>query len=426
MSSITTTATHFLSELHTAISNSIGKRTNTKTKTNTKTNTNNHTKRFREKGTRKQHIRTTPLTSSSSLLVPVPLTFGMYGDAPTSLRHALEAKCNEHYIPSEIISVDKLNAPGTTYAYATIPISGFQTPTRTFRIVMWYPPQSHSTKQVAVNMVDKMRDWLRFACGQATECSGSVDVDVYMIMTEHKKRVSNAVVLDVLDVLNVNTAFTYACGGNRTNSILVFRKEEWFKVFIHETMHCIGLDFAAKETAAIRHKMNRRLQTLFPGTLNVSNYNITELYAEIWADVLNVLFTSIYTNQSWKSLLTKEQTFSRKQANKVLAYYKMTMADLFSSDHHPTPYPEEKVSVFSYYLGRALVFSELTSFMQFCKTHNRTYLQFINNDVNRMAFIDHVIVPSISYYHKHTKIFTTTTTTTDTDTDTTLRMTCTE
>jgi hypothetical protein len=268
-------------------------------------------------------------------------------------------------------------------------------------------------------MVNKMRDWLRFACGQATECSGSVEVDVYMIMTEHKKRISNA----ILDVLNVNTAFTYACGGNSTNSILVFRKEEWFKVFIHETMHCIGLDFSANETSSIRHKMNRRIQTLFPGTLNVSNYNINELYVEIWADVLNVLFTSIYTNQSWKSLLAKEQTFSRRQANKVLAYYRMTMADLFSSDH-PILYPEEKVSVFSYYLGRALVFSELTSFMQFCKTHNRTYLQFINNDANRMAFIAHVVVPSISYYRKHTKMFNTTTTT-DTD-PTTLRMTCTE
>lgn len=255
-------------------------------------------------------------------------------------------------------------------------------------------------------MVKKMRDWLQFACGQATECSGSVEVDVYMMMTEHKKRVSN-IKLAVLDVLNVNTAFTYACGsGNSTNSILVFRKEEWFKVFIHETMHCIGLDFSANDTAAMRHKMNRRLQTLFPGTLNVSNYNINELYVEIWADVLNVLFTSIYTNQSWKSLLTKEQTFSRIQANKVLTHYRMTMADLFSSNH-PSLYPEEKVSVFSYYLGRALVFSELTSFMQFCKSYNQTYLQFTNNDANKMAFIDHVIVPSISYYHKHTNMFTT-------------------
>lgn len=404
MSSTTTSTstTHFLSELRTAISKSIGN--------HTRSHTNSRTKRFREKGTRKHHT----ISATPSMSVPVPLTFGMYVDAPTSLRYAFEAKC--HRIPSEIISIDRLNAPGATYAYATISVSLLQNLTRTFRIAMWYPPQSYSSKQVADNMVKKMRDWLRFACGQSTECSGSVDVDVYMIMTEHKKRASNA----ILDVLNVNTAFTHACDGNSTNSILVFRKEEWFKVFIHETMHCIGLDFSAKETSSIRHKINRRIQTLFPGTLNVSNYNINELYAEIWADVLNVLFTSIYTNQSWKSLLTKEQTFSRKQAIKVLAYYQMTMADLFSSEH-PILYPEEKVSVFSYYLGRALVFSELSSFMQFCKTRNRTYLQFINNDINRMAFIDHVIVPSISYYHNHTKLFTTTPTT-----DTTLRMTCIE
>ena len=48
--------------------------------------------------------------------------------------------------------------------------------------------------------------------------------------------------MKVLDQDNCNTAVTYACAIK--GECLIYRKEEWFKVLIHETMHALCLDFS--------------------------------------------------------------------------------------------------------------------------------------------------------------------------------------
>ena len=45
---------------------------------------------------------------------------------------------------------------------------------------------------------------------------------------------------------NVNTAFTLACSPN--SEMVIFRREEWKKVFIHETFHTYGLDFSSHDS----------------------------------------------------------------------------------------------------------------------------------------------------------------------------------
>ena len=53
------------------------------------------------------------------------------------------------------------------------------------------------------------------------------EVSTYSRLPENKT--------DILDQVNCNTAVTYACAVN--GECLIYRKEEWFKVFIHETFH---------------------------------------------------------------------------------------------------------------------------------------------------------------------------------------------
>lgn len=89
--------------------------------------------------------------------------------------------------------------------------------------------------------------------------------------------------IDILGEEHVNTAFTATCP--RKSEIIVFRKEEWFKVFMHETFHNFGLDFSDMNNDVC----NKIILSIFPVETDV---NLYEAYTEFWARIMNSLFCS--------------------------------------------------------------------------------------------------------------------------------------
>ena len=66
--------------------------------------------------------------------------------------------------------------------------------------------------------------------------------NIYIYLTPFLKKLpskSNK----ILDHNNVNTAFTMS-GCNKKGEIIIYRKEEWFKVLIHECFHSFDFDFS--------------------------------------------------------------------------------------------------------------------------------------------------------------------------------------
>ena len=80
--------------------------------------------------------------------------------------------------------------------------------------------------------------------------------------------------------MHVNSGYTTACP--RTGEIVVFRQEEWFKVFVHETFHTFSLDAGAGAPA-----LNEISQRLLPVS---ASHAVEEAYTETWARVINVLY----------------------------------------------------------------------------------------------------------------------------------------
>jgi hypothetical protein len=94
--------------------------------------------------------------------------------------------------------------------------------------------------------------WLYVADKYASKhCSSTMNLHFYF--TDHMKRLGS-VDLEALDMIHVNTAFTTSCS-NETD-IYLFRREEWFKVFIHETFHNLGFDFSEMNCIDINKKLN--------------------------------------------------------------------------------------------------------------------------------------------------------------------------
>ena len=107
-------------------------------------------------------------------------------------------------------------------------------------------------------------------------------ITVYFYFTSLEKKLPKSAV-SVLDEIHINTAFTTTCP--RDSEIVIYRKEEWFKVFMHETFHNFGLDFSDMNNDIC----TRDILNIFPID---SKVNLYESYAEFWAEIMNALFCS--------------------------------------------------------------------------------------------------------------------------------------
>jgi hypothetical protein len=95
------------------------------------------------------------------------------------------------------------------------------------------------------------------------------------------------------------------------NGIYIFRKEEWFKVFIHETFHSLGLDFARMP----EESANQALFSIFPVRCD---YRFYEAYTETWATILHSLILAM---ESRGSIYPKLENYVTKRAY-VLSFSK--------------------------------------------------------------------------------------------------------
>ena len=79
---------------------------------------------------------------------------------------------------------------------------------------------------------------------------------IYLYMTPFEKFLPECSIT-VIGPDNVNSGISYVCPED--GEIVIYRREEWFKVFIHETFHALGLDFASMK----QDQLNKNIRYLF-------------------------------------------------------------------------------------------------------------------------------------------------------------------
>jgi hypothetical protein len=189
-----------------------------------------------------------------------------------------------------------------------------------------------------------------------------------------------------IDTIHANTAFTTSC--SQENSVFIYRKEEWFKVFLHESFHCLGLDFSEIGSSS----PDQVIRATFPAVSPSVDVRLYESYCEMWAEIINLMFlcgpatircksakyakpTQSNTRKSREvgvqcvlRLLKYERMYSVFQANKLLRHYGLTYIELFE----PTRSYKEKTQAFSYYVMKSILMWNLDAFLQWCLANNPT------------------------------------------------------
>jgi hypothetical protein len=223
-------------------------------------------------------------------------------------------------------------------------------------------------------------------------CSKSLIIYLYFTSLEKHLPSSN---IEILDQHNVNTAFTSTCPV--FSEIIIYRKEEWFKVFIHETFHNFGLDFSDMNTS----ECNKKILSIFKVN---SSVNLYESYTEVWATILNSLFCSFFLLKNKKNytlflsqaefLINFEKTYSFFQLIKILNFMGLNYSDLYSEDQtsislRNTLY-KEKTNVLAYYIIKLILLNDYPSFLKWCKSHNLSLLAFQKTKKNQLEFCDFI------------------------------------
>jgi hypothetical protein len=222
----------------------------------------------------------------------------------------------------------------------------------------------------------------------SANCAQSLNIYIYLTKLEKQLPNSN---IDILNEIHINTAFTTTCPVD--SEIVIFRKEEWFKVFIHETFHTFGLDFSNMD--------NSNCKTDILDIFKVdSEVNLYEAYSEFWAEIINALFCAFQyiedkTNyaefiKNAEFLVNFELNHSYFQLAKVLNFMGLNYQDLYSSTKSSHQMRvnlyKESTNVLAYYIIKTILLNSYQDCLLWCSTHNSSLINFKKTLSNTSKF----------------------------------------
>jgi hypothetical protein len=213
-------------------------------------------------------------------------------------------------------------------------------------------------------------------------CAKSKEFHIYIYMTPFMKFLP---LTEVIGASSVNTGVNkkdWKCSNHEeVNEIVIFRKEDWFKVLIHESIHSFRLDFT--------HAAKKEIRDLFPVN---SEVNLFEAYTEFWAKMINMLICSIFLEKRnnfdkvmeiMNLLIQTDIKFSLFQVIKVLRFMDLTYIDLVNR-RNIERYREE-TNVFSYFVLNLCLMTHYNLFIECCKKNSHNILNFNEEKINYLV-----------------------------------------
>lgn len=289
-------------------------------------------------------------------------------------------------------------------------------------------------KQIGLYL-QKIYMWL-YVCNIYSPYNCANNLNVYLYLTDLKKILPEKD-LEPFGMEDANTGYTYACLYNDINSsikknnnniteLIIFREEEWFKVFIHETFHAMGLDFSSMDNIGF----TKKIQEIF-NIDNVNDVRLYESYTEFCAELIHsiffVHFTLIntkrgedmeYTYAKIEKTLKTEVIFSLYQSVKVLNHFGLTYDNLYNYSNESRDLCKnyrENTPVFSYYILKSIILFNLNKFIEWVNINNNgsfkfnhtndtieKYITFIRDNYKNTDYIN--IMKTVEKHFKKIKV----------------------
>jgi hypothetical protein len=246
--------------------------------------------------------------------------------------------------------------------------------------------------------------WLSLVTDMADKECSEKSLNVYFYMTPFKKRRPATTASGdhaILSAIHVNTGLTRNCETH--GEIVVYRAEEWFKVFIHESMHNFNMDFIDLDLRTA----NQQLRRVF--CIPHDDLLLFETYTEVWARIIHTIFQVYFASSSSSSSsqahfirsvrekLASNTLFYAYQAVKVLhvmnlKYANITILSAENTEVCRKRYAED-TNVYAYYILGGILSVYALPFLSWCCENNHSRvsaIRFSRQSGNLTKFVDFI------------------------------------
>ena len=208
-----------------------------------------------------------------------------------------------------------------------------------------------------------------------------------LFLLKDKKEVDMSKFMHNITPDHINSGY---CSHSENNmNIVIYRKEEWIKVFLHECMHAFNMDF---------HKENIEFKYIFNETFFInSDFLVYESFVEFWAKIINcALFTyhlkPKITFDNFHKIFTLniniERIFSIIQANKLLKLFDLSYSNIIDKKYEKINKNlyRENTNAFCYYIITAIMMCKLEHTLQWYDIHNINTINFDKSERQILIF----------------------------------------
>lgn len=230
-------------------------------------------------------------------------------------------------------------------------------------------------------------------------------INIQLFLTPFKREIRGE---KILGAKNVNGGFCYGC--IERGDIVVYRKEELFKVFSHELIHNFGIDEnvrlfseAVNNKSFNEYKLYKKFLSNFnlSREINSGNFDLSiqESLTEFWGSFFNnIIYSYNYVNflsksdsklEKFKNIFEKinnlELIHAFLQSTKILNYNKLNYNSIISKNKNYFSENifnyREKSHIFSYYIFKLMLLFNYKSFINSSISLNFQYKIYFNNSL---------------------------------------------
>ena len=162
---------------------------------------------------------------------------------------------------------------------------------------------------------------------------------------------------EILGAANVNSGFAYVC--LTSGSIFIYRKQDFFKVFIHELLHAYGLDKALHLNFNKNENYNKFLNLFAFTNKDYTYMGMNESVTEFWTSLLYLCITSYNESKNlrtfiynYERLYKLELVHALYQISKILNYNDLTYSSFINNSNSKY---RETTHIFSYFIVKTLM-----------------------------------------------------------------------
>ena len=315
---------------------------------------------------------------------------------------------NNSYIDNKIKEYIR-NKPGSLVIYQ-LP---FKDKTITINLIKYSkisPKQLKHFDKLVKNMMAQI--YLINYLTRNNTCSKN-SLNIYLFLTPFKRELEKSRE-KVLGAFNANGGFCYGCVSN--GEIVVYRQEEFFKVFSHELVHNYGVDTYIWDFMAqvkVKNTKEYLIYNKFLANFNLSrenNLGIQESLVEFWAEFFNnVIYSFVYSKncnlstykqefrfyiQVFETVMKFEIIHSFLQTTKILSHNRLNYIDILSTNNKSVY--REKTHIFSYYIFKLYILFGYKEFINSQISVTRENILFFNKSLQNMQKLFNYII-SVSY-----------------------------